>query len=250
MMNNHDILKIGISAVKEAYKILSSSKFSSEIIKKTDHDVKIRGDLESEKVIINYLTNKTEFKVLSEESYNDLDYEDDYVWIVDPIDGSVNYSRKIPFYAISLALWKKNKPILGIIYDLSNDDLYSGIVNEGAWLNSKKIKVSNCKKLSNAIMATGFPVSSNFSKKNILEFIDLVKCCHKVRIFGSAALSMSLLSSGKLDSYLENSIKIWDVAAGIAIVKAAGGCFEIKKSNDNHIISVKAASTKTLLNLI
>ncbi len=249
-MNNHDILKIGISAVKEAYKILSSSKFSSEIIKKTDHDVKIRGDLESEKVIINYLTNKTEFKVLSEESYNDLDYEDDYVWIVDPIDGSVNYSRKIPFYAISLALWKKNKPILGIIYDLSNDDLYSGIVNEGAWLNSKKIKVSNCKKLSNAIMATGFPVSSNFSKKNILEFVDLVKCCHKVRIFGSAALSMSLLSSGKLDSYLENSIKIWDVAAGIAIVKAAGGCFEIKKSNDNHIISVKAASTKTLLNLI
>ena len=82
-----------------------------------------------------------------------------------PIDGSVNYSRKIPFYAISVGLWKKNEPILGIIYDLSNDDLYTGIVNEGAWLNSKKIKVSSCNKLSNAIMATGFPVSSSFSKK-------------------------------------------------------------------------------------
>ena len=78
----------------------------------------------------------------------------------------------------------------------------------------------------------------------------MVKSCHKVRIFGSAALSLSLLSSGKLDSYLENNIKIWDVAAGIAIVKAAGGCFEIKKSNDKNIISVKVASTKTLLNLI
>ena len=129
-----------LKAVKEAYKILSSSKFSSEIINKTDHDVKIQGDLESEKVIINYLTNKTQFKVLSEESYNDVDYKDDYFWIVDPIDGSVNYSRKIPFYAISVGLWKKNEPILGIIYDLSNDDLYTGIVNEGAWLNSKKLK--------------------------------------------------------------------------------------------------------------
>tara|TARA_Y100000768_G_scaffold68040_1_gene47689 strand:+ start:2082 stop:2831 length:750 start_codon:yes stop_codon:yes gene_type:complete len=249
-MDNHDILKIGISAVKEAYKILSSSKFSSKIINKTYHDVKIQGDLESEKVIINYLTSKTQFKVLSEESYNDVDYRDDYYWIVDPIDGSVNYSRKIPFYAISVGLWKKNEPILGIIYDPSNDDLYTGIVNEGAWLNSKKIKVSSCNILSNAIMATGFPVSSSFSKKNILEFVDLVKSCHKVRIFGSAALSLSLLSSGKLDSYLENNIKIWDVAAGIAIVKAAGGCFEIKKSNHNHIISLKAASTKNLLNSI
>ena len=170
-MDYYKILDIGLGAAESALEIIESEKHSfNKIEKNLSKDVKVFADIKSEKVIIEYLEKSTDFSILCEES-GFINKSSDYVWIVDPVDGSVNFSRDIPFYSISIGLWKNNIPVLGIIYDLTTNDVYKGIVGQGAWFNEKHIKTSVVKKIENAIICTGFPVSYNFLDAEINTFV-------------------------------------------------------------------------------
>jgi myo-inositol-1(or 4)-monophosphatase len=245
-MNHFKLLDIGLSAAKSALKIIELEKNSSKKIDKNlSKDVKVFADIKSEKVIIEYLENATDFSILSEE-FGFIKKSSDYLWIVDPIDGSVNFSRDIPFYSISIGLWKKKHPVLGIIYDLNTNDIYKGIIGKGSWFNEIAINTSPLKKIENAIICTGFPVSYNFSDTEIMSFVNKIKDFKKVRLLGSASLSLAYLAKGSVDAYTEKNIKIWDVAAGIAIVIAAGGEVKFSNFDKDYKLSITASCHKDL----
>jgi myo-inositol-1(or 4)-monophosphatase len=223
-------LKIAKYAARKAGKALLEKRVSfSKIDSASRRDVKIEGDVAAEGIILSHLKKKSPYPFLSEEfGMSPLKENNQYKWIVDPLDGTVNYSRGIPFSNISIGLFHGETPILGVVYDFNRDELFSGIVGKGAWLNEKKISVSNIKKTDDAILCTGFPVKSDFSKESINDFIENVQHYKKVRFFGAAALSICYVACGRTDAYSENNIMLWDVAAGCAIVLSAGGFVNMK----------------------
>lgn len=195
---------------------LKDKKINSNIEK----DIKLQADLDSEKIICEILLNFFSYPILSEESYSITNEEKkDFYWVVDPLDGSLNFSQNIPLCCISIALYKNDKPILGVIYDFYRDEMFSGVVGVGAWLNDEKIVISNKKKdKKQAILATGFSSYMNYDKNELDKFISYVQNFKKVRLFGSAALSLAYVACGRVDVYYEKNIAFWDIAAGLVLI--------------------------------
>jgi myo-inositol-1(or 4)-monophosphatase len=240
------LLKIAIDAARLAGKFLRDNK-SIKIISEDNKDIKLNVDFKSESIIFKKLLEH--YPILSEESGGVL-LDKSPIWIVDPLDGTVNYSRKIPLSCISIALWIKKKPVLGVIYDFTRNELFSGIVGFGAKLDKKKIKVSKIKKKSKSIIFTGFPVKFSLTKNNLKKFIGLVQDYKKIRLIGSAALSLAYVASGRAEVYHEKCIKIWDVAAGLALVKAAGGFYEFSNTNNNFNVYASNIPLKKYINYL
>jgi len=185
-------------------------------------DVKLSADKESESIILNIL-RETGIPILSEESGFIGDTGERY-WIVDPLDGTMNYLRGLTdLSCVSIALWEKGLPRIGVINQFSTGQLFHGIVDVGAYCNGISVYPSSVKKTDEAIIATGFPVARNYSDKSLSQFVKLVQNFKKVRMLGSAALMGVYIATGTLDAYFEEGIMHWDVAASMAIVKAAGG---------------------------
>ncbi len=210
-------------------------------------DIKISADLRTEEVIIENLQQKADIPILSEEQgmIKESAGTNELCWVVDPLDGTVNYHRGIPMSNVSIGLCYRDEFILGVIYDFNRDELFRGIVGIGAWINDLPIRVSSVEKINEAIICTGFPVSMNLSKENIGSFVNKVQRYKKIRMIGSAALSLAYVASGRVDVYYENNIKLWDVAAGIALVRAAGGIVWQSNKKDN-ILEHVLASNKSL----
>ena len=239
-MDVNGYLSIAIEAAKEAGDILRKS-FNNDSIKINSNigkDIKLQSDVDSEKIIIQNLQSKTNFSILSEEfGFFAGNNSNGYQWIIDPLDGSLNYSRGIDVFCISIGLWQERKPILGIVYDFLHDNLYTGIVGKGASKNGLPISVSEIDVKEKAIICTGFPVYRSFETESLLPFLMKLTSYKKVRLLGSAALSLSYVAQGSTDVYTEEKIAFWDVAAGIALVLAAGGeCnYHFYKDNPNFM---------------
>lgn len=239
-------LNIAQKAILKAGKILkndfnSTIKVNSSIGK----DIKLQSDLDSEKIILDILSAQSDIPILSEEfGYLEKKAQNNYRWIIDPLDGTLNYSRSIFINCISIGLWEGNKPILGVIYDFIHDSIFTGIVGESAKLNGEVIFTSNITSKKDAILCTGFPVYSNFSTENLSNFVSEIQDFKKVRLLGSAALSLSLVAKGCVEAYKENDIAIWDVAAGIPIIMAAGGVCEISAGKSENLLNVYAYNGK------
>ena len=225
-----------------------SSEFNQNILKykkleeNFGKEVKLIADRELNFVMLQKLKKLSSFNILSEENDEKVLNKNDYNWILDPLDGSFNYLRGIPLYCISLGLWMGNEPILGVIYDLTQDDIYHGIIGENAYKNKIKISVSRVNLSSDAVLCTGFPVNYSYSKDNVINFVNNVQNYKKIRLFGSAAMSLSFVACGRVDAYIEDDIMIWDVAAGIAIVKAAGGQVDFTNGRLNNSLIVRATN--------
>ena len=202
-------------------------------------DIKLQADIESEKIIINILQEKFDYPILTEEMGGIGDIcTNKKRWIVDPIDGTLNFSRDLPICCISIALYEGTEPIMGVIYDFNRREMFCGVVGIGAWLNNKPIRLSNIADRTKAIIATGFPVYMEHNEATLLEFVSFVREFKKVRLLGSAALSLAYVACGRVDVYYENEIKIWDVAAGIAIVKSLGGYVRIDHGKSQYGLNI------------
>ena len=237
------------AALKSGEYLMKHSGVDTQINNSEGKDIKLKSDLESEKIIFTSLM-ETGIDILSEEAgYIKLnDQDDEILWIVDPLDGSLNYSREIPIYCISIGLWVGNKPVFGVIYDYVHDLLYKGIVGKGAFLNETPIKVSEINSQDNSILATGFPVYSSFDDLTLMNQIRNFQNYKKVRLFGSAAFSMMMVARGSVEVYKENNIAWWDVAAGIAIVIAAGGEVNFEFTNhEKSLLNVLATNSNLVL---
>jgi myo-inositol-1(or 4)-monophosphatase len=249
----YNFLQFAVETAKNAAKdVFQDLNSSMEVTTDLLHDVKIKADTRIEAFIIESLSRIYDYPILSEESclLQEGLKDDRYCFIVDPLDGSLNFSRGIPICCISIALWKGMEPLAGVVYDFNKNEVFTGITNQGAWLNNHPIKVSSIKEKSKAVLFTGFPVSTNFSKEPLMEFVEDVMEYKKVRLLGSAALSLAYVACGRGDYYRENDIKIWDVAAGLALVAAAGGVINYSATYNEHTFKVNAGNHLLQHNII
>jgi len=215
-------------------------KDKDKILYEADKDIKISSDILINDFIIEKLEKISGLPILSEENphKNFINRRGNY-WALDPLDGSFNYLKGIPFCCISLGLWCKEEPLAGIIFDFIRNELFEGIVNGKAKLNDNPIIVSNTDTKERSVIGTGFPSFTDFSSNSLGNFILKIQEYKKVRLFGSAALSLAYTACGRTDAYSEDDIKFWDVAAGIPIVIAAGGHCNFKfKTNFKMFVHV------------
>jgi myo-inositol-1(or 4)-monophosphatase len=223
---SQDQLDLAIRAAAAAGKVLCAGFGRPvDVLVEAGKDIKIRSDLEAESRILELLRRESTVPVLTEETGMHGTSGDGLMWVVDPLDGTLNYSRGLPLCCVSIALWRSREPILGVVYEFLHDRLYAGRVGEGAWCNGVPVRVSSVAETSRAVIATGFPVGTDLGDAALLSFVRRTQQFKKVRLLGSAALSLAHVASGAVDAYTENGIRFWDVAAGLALVRAAGGDF-------------------------
>lgn len=211
-------------------------------------DVTIEADVLADRAIRESLRSASPFPILSEESRTEgpAAGEPGYHWIVDPVDGSLNFLRGIPLSCVSIALWRGMEPLVGVIRDLGRDETFSGVVGRGAWLNGAPARVSAAIERSRAVLCTGFPVRSDFSSGALVAFVEHAQAYQKVRVLGSAALSLAYVACGRADAYEERGIALWDVAAGIALVRAAGGEARYRAAGAEYLLDVTAGTPRLM----
>lgn len=228
--------------LQAADKIMERTDF--QVFSDTGKDIKLEADLVAETYIIKELHRASDYPIIAEESGISGEHKRGAAyWVVDPLDGTLNFSRGIPFHCISIALWKDNSPIFGVIFDFTRSELFSGMVGQGAWLNDKLVIVSDVKQREKAILTTGFPSFRDYDDNAVTSFVKSVQDFKKVRLLGAAALSMAYVACGRVDAYAEEDIRFWDVAAGIALVQAAGGHVNYSFSTTKeYTLTVQAAA--------
>ncbi|MHB0957557.1 MAG: inositol monophosphatase family protein [Pirellulaceae bacterium] len=147
----------------------------------------------------------------------------EYCWIVDPLDGTLNYVRQLPNYSVSIALRHGQEILVGTVYDPVLDECYSAAAGRGAFLNGAPIHPSRCQSMEQALVAASLPVDIPRNSSEVVRFIEVMHSAQAIRRLGSAALSLCYVATGRLDAYWATCVKLWDVAAGQLIVREAGG---------------------------
>jgi len=181
-------------------------------------------DLKSEKFLFTNITRRyPDHNVLAEEG-TDRARKSPYRWVVDPLDGTVNYAHGFPIYCVSVGLQYEDDSIVGVVYDPQQREMYSAARGLGASLNGKRIRVSSEKNLKRSLLATGFAYNIGTARKNNLGmFARMMKHAQAIRRLGSAALDMCWVAAGRLDGFWEYYLHPWDTAAAKVIVEEAGG---------------------------
>jgi myo-inositol-1(or 4)-monophosphatase len=236
ILNNLEIAK---NAALEAGRMLFNFKddLNKENIS-SGKDIKLKADMEAEKLIKEYLLLKSDIPILGEETGASVDNLGKTFWVVDPLDGTANYSRNIPICCVSIALISNLEPVIGVIYDFNNDDIYEGSIESEAKLNNTNIYVNNNSKKNESILLTGLPLLTDYSDAALLDMVKDFQLWKKVRMIGSAAMAAAYVASAKADMYKEQGSFLWDIAAGAAIVNAAGGCAKIINQKENYQVDV------------
>jgi myo-inositol-1(or 4)-monophosphatase len=192
---------------------------------KSEVDVVTEMDHHSEEYLLEEIRSRfPDDSILSEES-GAINGNHDHVWIVDPLDGTVNYAHRLPIYSISIAYQVKGALQMAVVYDPSLDECFSAERGKGAWLNGNPIHVTDTTELIKTLLVSGFPYDrkgQDFAL-NMRYFSELTRISQGVRRLGSAALDVCYVACGRFDGYWELSIHPWDVAAGALIVEEAGG---------------------------
>jgi len=193
------------------------------VLSQSGKDIKTSTDFGVEERIIRSL-QQTNIPIVAEET-TDLGFKSSGLqWIVDPLDGTANYVRGFPCYCISIALYSGLTPVIGCIYDIANSDMYlANCQTNHATVNGKPIGVSTKADISQSILTTGFPTKRDFSEIALRNLVGQFQRFKKVRMIGAAAMSLAYVANGTFDVHFEEDTMIWDVAAGLALVKAAGG---------------------------
>ena len=234
-------LNLMIKACEKASKVLIRDFGEVEnlqVSKKGPKDFVTNSDRKVEKILINELSKK-KFSIISEESGLKIREDKNKFWIIDPIDGTINFLHGIPHFCISIALIDHNEIISGVIYDPLKNEIYYAEKNLGAFLNNQRIRVSKKNDLDECLFGSN---SSGTKIKNL-----------NLRVSGSAALDLAYVAAGKLDGFYQKELNLWDIAAGLIIIKEAGGMvnsIDIKKIKNHKIIASSETIFRNLSNLL
>ena len=226
-------LNLMIKACEKASKILIRDFGEIEnlqVSKKGPRDFVTNCDKKVEKIIIEELMKyKKNYSIISEEEGVITNNDKSNLWIIDPIDGTTNFLHGIPHFCISIALKSHNEIVSGLIFDPIKNEIFYAEKNEGAYYNNQRIRVSKKKNVEDCLFGTN---------KNGIMCVDL-----NSRISGSAALDLAYVGAGRLDGYFQNNLNLWDIAAGIIIVKEAGGIINEINLSKNDNINIRASSS-------
>lgn len=213
-----------------------------------DSDIVTIADKESERMIISRIRDLyPDHSILSEESGAD-NRESDYCWVIDPLDGTTNYSQGLPLFAVSIGIVYKRETIAGVVYAPYLDEMFHAWKGGGAYLNGEVVRVSSKNSLRQSVIATGFPVDKDTNPDNNADnFNRVMPAVRGIRRLGSAAIDLCYVATGILDGYWEMNLHEWDVCAGELIALEAGA--EIRRFRSDRNISVIAASPSILRQL-
>ena len=236
-------LNIMIKAAEKASKLLIRDFGEIEklqVSKKGPSDFVTNADIKAEKIIIEELKKaRPNYSIISEENGIEKNKDKNNTWIIDPIDGTINFLHGIPHFAISIALKSNDEIVSGLIFDPIKDEMFYAEKNKGVYFNNRRIRVSKKNEIKDCLFATGGKI------KNKLEL--------QYRKSGSAALDMAYVAAGRYDGYFEKDLNIWDIAAGIILVKEAGGSIneiDLSKTKNLEVIASSPDIQQKLLKKI
>lgn len=247
-----DILELAIKIAKEAGAILASgfgTNFKIES-KQTINDLVTEYDKKSEEFIIqSLLDHNSYFSFLAEEGGNKGNYSPDNIrWIIDPLDGTVNYAHSIPIFSVSIAAELNNEIIAGVVFNPVTNELFYAAKGSGAFFNDNKIEVSENIDLKKALLVTGFPYNVETNPCQTIDlFVKIVQKGIPIRRLGSAALDLAYVAAGRFDGFWEIGLNPWDVAAGQLIVKEANGRISQFDNNEYSIFDNTILATNSLI---
>lgn len=234
-MNGNSHLWIAVRAAHRAGEALSSYSPSAESHFALNDTTK--SDLVAERVILDEIKQKyPDHNIISEEKFPE--FKEKPRWIIDPLDGTVNFLNRIPHYAISIAFEGIGSNNVGVVYHVPSNTTFAAIENRGAYANGADLTLSTTSELSNALLVTGF-APSIMRDEEFGEFQSLLNETQGIRRFGSAASELAMVSAGQFDAFFERMLSPWDTAAGSLIVEEAGGKvtrIEILDDSNNEII--------------
>jgi len=253
----HPMLNIAVRAARNAGKVIVRS-FEQldkvEIESKGSNDYVTSADTAAEEAIIETIRKSyPDHTIIGEVSGVLAGKDDDYQWIVDPLDGTTNFIKGIPHFAVSIALKVKGKLDQAVIFDPIRGELFTASRGKGAQLNNMRIRVKSHKELSSTILATGFPVKhKQHTKAYMAMFTSLFEKTSDLRRAGSPALDLAYVASGRVDGFFEIGLKPWNTAAGELLVIEAGGLVTDFAGGHNHTQSgnVVASSTRLLKEIL
>ncbi|NGX34933.1 MAG: Inositol-1-monophosphatase [Candidatus Anoxychlamydiales bacterium] len=220
------ITKSAIEAALEAGDILKSGFRSNYKIEKKEgkHNLVTQYDLLSEKAIISYVNERFEDHSILCEEEGEFDKKSEYKWIIDPLDGTVNFAHSIAMFAVSIAVAKKDEIISAVTFHPIINELFVAEKSKGAFLNGEKLSVTNTKKLDDAFLSTGFPYDLQDNPNNCQDrFIEILKLGLPIRRIGAASLDLAYVAAGRFDVFWETGLGPWDLAAGKLLIEEAQG---------------------------
>ncbi len=237
-------LACAVKAAQAAGAVMRKNlRLTKKVNQATQHDIKLELDVRCQKLIERTLRQGfPAVAILGEEGILG-DTKAEYRWVVDPIDGTVNFTYGLPHACVSIALQVKSNDkkgdggyltIVGVVYDPFCDEIWTAIRGQPARMNGRVIHVSKRKKINEAIIAMGFAKYEETLLKMLPVFNRLVHRVRKIRILGAAALSMTYVATGRMDAYKEYGVRLWDIAAGGLIIECAGGEFWRRAIDDDH----------------
>lgn len=229
----NDIIQIAKEAgeiIRNAYR----TKFSIEIKENNIKNLVTEVDKKSEQTIIEFIRkNFPSHNILAEEG-GEKKSSSDYIWVIDPLDGTTNFAHGLPIFSVSIGVQYKEETIAGVVYDVMRDVVYSAEKGSGAFENGKKISVSSNEKIEESLLVTGFPYNVSENPEKAFErFIVMLKTARAVRRLGSAAIDFCYVANGVFDGFWEVHLNPWDICAGKLIVEEAGG--KVTDFNGNPI---------------
>lgn len=220
-----EFLKVAKQAALEAGKVIQeySGKILLKNIKNDDvSDFTTEADIKAEKTIVSLISkNFPEHNIIAEEESR-IDKGSEYTWVVDPLDGTISFSRQVPFFAVSIGLLKDNKPLLGVINHISFNNLYWGIAGKGGYLNGKKMKISTENKLDEAMVVLDLGHRAKRQAKINLYVTPLITKVGYGYSFGGGVATLGMVAQGILDGFVAQAW-VWDFVAGTVIIREAGG---------------------------
>ena len=246
----HPMLNIAVKAARRAGAIINraSQDIGTLTVKsKNFNDFVSEVDVAAERAIIETLKDAYPTHGFLGEESGSASNESDFIWIIDPLDGTTNFLHGFPQYCVSIALQHKGEITQAVIYEPNRNDLYTATKGRGAFLNDKRIRVSKCDKLQQSLIGTGFPFRDFKHLDTYLSmFKSMLQKTSGIRRPGSAALDLAYVANGSLDAFWEIGLSPWDIAAGALLVQEAGGIISNLNGKDGWLESgnVLAASPK------
>lgn len=223
----HPLVNIAVSAARAAGNFIMRNQERVEQLQiecKSRNDFVTQVDRGAEREIVSIIQRAyPQHAILAEESGSLGDTGAEVTWIVDPLDGTTNFLHRLPHFAVSIGIQVRGRLEHGVIYAPCTQDLYTASRGEGAQLNSRRLRVSPCKDLDQALVGTGVPLRSGDMDAYVPMLKNVVAKTAGVRRAGAAALDLAYVAAGRLDAFWELNLKPWDIAAGIVLVQEAGG---------------------------